>query len=95
VSSPLANTAPPAGRHVLSSVPGHGPSDLSGALARHRQRDAGPTEPQGGYPTTAGNNPDAPADRQRSSDEMGQPVSAYENQAFTSSTAWHPSGSDY
>jgi hypothetical protein len=56
---------PAQGKHVPSIVPGAGPRDASGDLARHRDRtDAGPTVPPGGYPETVGGNPGAPADRQ-------------------------------
>lgn len=30
-------------KHVPSAVPGHGPSDMSGALAAHRDREQGVT----------------------------------------------------
>lgn len=59
------NQQPPGGKHVPSRAPGAGPRDLSGSLARHRQGgDARETIPPGGYPETAGTNPDAPEDRQ-------------------------------
>lgn len=68
------DAVPAQGKHVPSIAPGAGPRDASGDLARHRDRaDAGPTVPQGGYPETAGGNPDAPADRQVS-DEPGTGV---------------------
>jgi hypothetical protein len=72
------------GRHVPTSVPGAaGPSDLSGTLNRIRaQNDVGAT-PAGGYPTTVGGNPNAPADRQ-TSDSGGQVAQA----PGTDATAW-------
>lgn len=68
----------PPGKHVPSSAPGAAVRDLSGDLQRHRETtDATVTTPPGGYPVTAGGNPDPPADRQASDDGMtGVAVSA-------------------
>ena len=60
-----AGQAAGGGRSVPSAVPSQGPSDLSAAVARHRAREAGPTQPPGvpagGWPATAGADPDGPS----------------------------------
>lgn len=58
------------GKHVPSAVPGHGPTDMSAALAAHRNRDQGVTVQQ-----TVGVNPGAPADPV-TSDPGGEVASA-------------------
>ena len=82
------------GAQVASSVAGQGPTDLSTALERHRQREAGPTEPQGapqgGWPATAGRDPDSPVGIEPSTPFTGDPMTSATPFAFTSSTQNHP-----
>lgn len=84
-------------KHVPSSAPGPGPQDASADLQRHRGRpDAGPTHtaPPGGWPETAGSNPDAPVDRQSSgTDDVGTGFTS--PGAYSQATAFHPMGADY
>lgn len=86
-----ANQAPPGGKHVLSSARG-GPRDLSRALARHRAREAGPTEPAGGWPATVGSDPDAPAVA-ASGRWTGDPLTSATPDAFTQGSAYSGRGS--
>lgn len=83
----------PPGKHVPSIAPGRGPRDLSGDLQRHRdQPDASVTTPPGGYPTTVGGNPNAPADRQVS-DEDTNAVQA--PGPYSQGTKWIGGGANY
>ena len=76
-----------------SIAPGPGPRDLSGDLQRHRdQPDASVTAPPGGYPTTVGGNPNAPADRQVS-DEDTNTVQA--PGPYSQGTKWIGGGANY
>lgn len=82
------------GKHVPSTVPGQGPRDLSVDLQRHRDKpDASVTEPPGGYPTTVGTNPNAPADRQVSDEGSGVATSA--PGAYSTATQWTGQGGGY
>ena len=91
---------PPAGgKQVPSAVPSQGPRDLSGALARHRARLAGPTEPPGvpagGWPATAGSDPDAPAGIQPSDKWTGDPMTSATPDAFTQGAAYNGGSASY
>lgn len=68
------NHRQPDGKHVPSSAPG-GPADLSQRLAAHRDKEAGPTVPPGGYPQTVGVAADPPA-AELSSDTDGDIATA-------------------
>jgi hypothetical protein len=96
---PQANTAPPGGKHVVSAVPSQGPRDLSDAVERHRQREAGLTEPPGappgGWPATAGQDPDAPAGIGPSRQMTGDPLTSATSSAYSSANSFHPKNPDY
>lgn len=84
----------PTGKQVPSMAPGAGPRDLSGDLARHREQpDASVTQPPGGYPTTVGGNPNAPAERQTSDDSVGAP--AQTPGPYSTATQWAGQGANY
>lgn len=85
----------PAGKAVVSSAPGAGPSDLSGDLARHRALpDAAVTAPPGGFPETVGGNPDAPADQQSSDDDVSC-VGFAAPGPYSEATQWVGGGGNY
>lgn len=91
------NQAPPDGKHVVSMAPG-GPRDLSASLARHRARSEGPTElpgqPPGGYPRTAGRDPDAPRGVPAQREPQGEVItSPSQNSSGATSNTWHPRAS--
>lgn len=94
----MTTPAPAAGgKHVPSAVPSQGPRDLSGALARHRAREAGPTEPPGvpagGWPATVGADPDAPAGVQASDRWTGDPMTSATPDASSQGSAYSGRGS--
>lgn len=88
------NRRQPAGAHVASSVAGQGPRDLSATLERHRKREAGPTQPpaapQGGWPKTAGRDPDSPVGIEPSTPFTGDPLTSATPFAYTSGNQSHP-----
>lgn len=85
----------PGSKAVASMAPGAGPRDMSGDLQRHRdQSDASVTTPPGGYPTTVGGNPNPPAVRQTSDDDMtGVAVSA--PGPYSLASKWVGGGANY
>jgi hypothetical protein len=91
VTAYQGNQAPPGGKHVVSAVP-DGPRDLSAALARHRAAPAGPTVPPGGWPVTAGSDPDAPAGIASSDRWTGDPVTSASPAAYSQGSAYTGSG---
>lgn len=82
------------GAHVASSVSGQGPVDLSTALERHRQREAGPTQPPaappGNWPKTVGRDPDAPCGVEKSTPFTGDPLTSATPFAYTAGSQSHP-----
>ena len=83
------------GKAVQSVAPGAGLRDLSGGLQRHRdQPDAVVTRPPGGFPTTVGGNPNAPADRQTSDDDTTC-VAPQAPGPYSKATAWVGGGANY
>jgi hypothetical protein len=96
---PPANVAPAGGKHVVSAVPGQGPRDLSDAVERHRQREAGLTDPPGvpagGWPQTAGHDPDAPAGIEPSQPWTGDPISSATPSSYSAANSFHPRNPDY
>lgn len=87
-----ANQRQPGGKQVASAVAGQGPVDLSTAVARHRSKEAGPTEPQGappgGWPQTVGRDPDAPAGVEPVRPFSGDPLTSVTPFAYTAGS--HP-----
>lgn len=88
------------GKAVPSAVPSQGPRDLSAAVARHRAREAGPTEPPGvpagGWPATVGTDPDAPPGITPSDKWTGDPLTSATPDSFQQGAAWTTgSGGNY
>ena len=84
----------PEGKHVPSLALGPGPCDRSGDLQRHREQpDATVTMPAGGYPTTVGGNPTAPAERLTSDEDSGGAVQA--PGPYSQGTKWIGQGANY